>query len=144
MPKITRSALIGYSAMQMYQLVNDVLSYPQFLPGCVASRLIENSDTELIATIDVAKMGVQKSFTTHNYMIPGKQIILTLVEGPFRSLDGRWLFTDLAPDSCKVDFDFSFNFKNALLDFALNPMFSELANSMVQVFQQRAKQIYGK
>ncbi len=144
MPKIIRSALVEYSARQMYQLVNDVLSYPQFLPGCIGSRLISCSDTELIATIDVAKIGIQKSFTTHNYMIPDKQIILTLVEGPFQSLDGRWLFTAMSKETCKVDFEFSFEFKNALFALALKPMFSEFANTMVDAFQQRAKQLYDK
>ncbi len=142
MPQIDRSALVPYSAEQMYELVNDVLSYPEFLPGCVGSRIISKSDVHQKAAIDVSKLGIKKTFSTSNKMIPGQLIELELLEGPFRYLRGRWDFIELSESACKVIFHLEFEFNNALLDLAFNRIFSELMGNMVQAFIKRAKQIY--
>lgn len=142
MPQIDRSALVPYSAEQMYELVNDVLSYPEFLPGCVGSRIINKSDVHQKAAIDVSKLGIKKTFSTSNKMIPGQLIELELLEGPFRYLRGRWDFIELSESACKVVFHLEFEFNNALLDLAFNRIFSELMGNMVQAFIKRAKQIY--
>ena len=142
MPQVDRSALVPYSAEQMYELVNDVLSYPEFLPGCVGSRIINRTETTQEAAIDVAKIGIKKTFSTRNKMIPGREIDLELLEGPFRSLKGHWDFIPLGDDASKVVFHLTFEFNNPLIDFAFNKIFSELMGNMVQAFIKRAKEIY--
>lgn len=142
MPQVDRSALVPYSAEQMYELVNDVLSYPEFLPGCVGSRIISKTETTQEAAIDVAKVGIKKTFSTRNKMIPGREIDLELLEGPFKSLKGHWDFIPLSDDASKVVFHLEFEFNNPLLDFAFNKIFSELMGSLVQAFIKRAKEIY--
>lgn len=143
MPQISRSALVAYSAEQMYQLVNDVLSYPKFLPGCVGSRLISSTDVDLVASIDVSKIGIRKTFTTKNQMVPGRSIDLQLVDGPFRKLDGKWRFTPLGDDACKIEFYLDFEFSSGLIDLAFRKIFGDLMGSMVGAFQKRAKEVYG-
>ncbi len=142
MPQVNRSALVSFSAKQMYDLVNDVEKYPEFLPGCSGSQLIESSDTHLIASVDVSKAGIKKTFTTSNKMEPGRRIDLELVDGPFKSLGGFWLFTPLDDFACKVELNLSFEFTNKLVEMAFGKIFNELTNNMVNSFTQRAKQVY--
>ncbi|NKI74327.1 type II toxin-antitoxin system RatA family toxin [Dickeya sp. CFBP 2040] len=142
MPKISRSALVPFSAEQMYKLVNDVSSYPAFLPGCTGSRVLSSSVSEMTAAVDVSKAGISKTFTTRNTLIDNQCILMQLVDGPFRQLSGDWRFTPLSDDACKVELNLDFEFKNALIEMAFGKIFKELANSMVQAFTQRAKEVY--
>lgn len=142
MPQVNRSALVSFSAQQMYDLVNDVENYPEFLPGCSGSKLIESSDTALVASVDVSKAGIKKTFTTSNTMEPGRKITLTLVDGPFKSLSGYWLFTPLDELACKVELCLEFEFSNKLIEMAFGKIFNELTNNMVNSFTLRAKQVY--
>ncbi|MBD1577372.1 ubiquinone-binding protein [Vibrio sp. S11_S32] len=144
MPHVNRSALVSFSAEQMFFLVNDVESYPEFLPGCSGSKLIESSDTALIASVDVAKAGIKKTFTTANVMIPGRVIELQLVDGPFKSLTGRWNFIPLDEFACKIEFQLDFEFTSKLIEMAFGKVFKDLTNNMVNSFTQRAKQVYTK
>lgn len=142
MPKVDRSALVPHSAEQMYELVNDVLSYPEFLPGCVGSRVISRSETHQKASIDVSKIGIKKTFSTSNTMVPGREIDINLLEGPFKSLKGHWCFVPLGDDACKVTFKLQFDFINPLIDLAFNKIFSDFMGSMVQAFIRRADEVY--
>ncbi|SLM61901.1 MULTISPECIES: type II toxin-antitoxin system RatA family toxin [Dickeya] len=142
MPKISRSALVPFSAEQMYKLVNDVPSYPAFLPGCTGSRVLSASDNEMTAAVDVSKAGISKTFTTRNTLTSNQCIAMQLVDGPFRQLNGDWRFTPLSEAACKVELNLNFEFKNALIEMAFGNVFKELANSMVQAFTQRAKEVY--
>ncbi|ACT08119.1 cyclase/dehydrase [Dickeya chrysanthemi Ech1591] len=142
MPKISRSALVPFSAEQMYKLVNDVSSYPAFLPGCTGSRVLSSSENEMTAAVDVSKAGISKTFTTRNTLIDNQCILMQLVDGPFRQLRGDWRFTPLSDDACKVELNLDFEFKNALIELAFGKIFKELANNMVQAFTQRAKEVY--
>ncbi|MHA7845714.1 type II toxin-antitoxin system RatA family toxin [Serratia sp. D1N4] len=143
MPQISRSALVPFSAEQMYQLVNDVHSYPDFLPGCTGSRVIAASHNEMTAAVDVAKAGISKTFTTRNTLQDNQRINMQLVDGPFRKLMGGWQFTALSPEACKVELHLDFEFTNKLIELAFGKVFKELAGNMVQAFTQRAKEIYG-
>ncbi|MGL5290083.1 MAG: SRPBCC family protein, partial [Aeromonas sp.] len=118
MPRITRSALVMFSAEQMFKLVNDVDAYPQFLPGCVGSRIHEMGDNYMTASVDVAKAGIAKTFTTRNQLDENRQIKMELVDGPFRTLIGWWTFTPLDVDACKVEFDLNFEFTSKLIELA--------------------------
>ncbi|MEC5318289.1 type II toxin-antitoxin system RatA family toxin [Brenneria populi subsp. brevivirga] len=142
MPKISRSALVPFSAEQMYQLVNDVSSYPAFLPGCTGSRVISATSDEMTAAVDVSKAGIRKTFTTRNTLTNNQNINMQLVDGPFRQLSGDWHFTPLSNDACKVELHLDFEFTNALIELAFGKVFKELAGNMVQAFTQRAKEVY--
>ncbi|MBK5143446.1 SRPBCC family protein [Budviciaceae bacterium BWR-B9] len=143
MQRIKRSALVNYSAGQMYKLANDVLSYPKFLPGCVSSRILEQTENTMTASIDVAKVGIRKTFTTSNQMVENSIIDMKLVDGPFRTLQGGWLFTPLGDDACRIEFNLEFEFSSKLIEIAFGRIFQDLAQNMVQAFTRRAKEVYG-
>jgi len=142
MPQISRTALVPYSAEQMYQLVNDVKSYPDFLPGCTGSRVIDASASQMTAAVDVSKAGISKTFTTRNTLNSNQSILMHLVDGPFKSLRGGWTFTPLDADACRIQFQLDFEFTNKLIELAFGRIFKELASSMVQAFTVRAKEVY--
>ncbi|GAA4502884.1 SRPBCC family protein [Pseudaeromonas paramecii] len=143
MAQLHRSALVMYSAEEMYALVNDVAAYPDFLPGCVGSRVISHSDHGMVAEVSVAKAGIHKQFTTQNTLVPGREILMELVEGPFRQLQGVWRFTPLDDTACKVELSLAFEFSSKLIETAFGAIFRELAGAMVKAFSQRAKEVYG-
>ncbi len=142
MPQISRTALVPYSAEQMYKLVNDVKSYPEFLPGCVGSRVLESSPGQMTAAVEVSKAGISKTFTTRNTLISNQSILMHLVDGPFKKLMGGWKFTPLPEAACQIEFNLDFEFTNKLIELAFGRVFKELASSMVQAFSQRAKEVY--
>ena len=143
MPSISRSALVMYSVDQMFQLINDVLAYPQFLPDCSNSKIISEDENTVTASLLVSKAGLKKWFTTKNTHISNQQVKLELVDGPFNMLQGHWLLTPLSEDACKVSLELEYEFSNKMFDLAFGRVFNHLTNNMVQAFTQRAKQIYG-
>lgn len=143
MAQINRSALVMFSAEQMYSLVNDVASYPKFLPGCVDSRVVSHSDQEMVASVVVAKAGIHKAFTTRNALSTNRVIDMQLIDGPFRHLSGIWQFTPLDERACKVELALEFEFSSVLVEMAFGRIFKELVGSMVQAFTCRAKEVYG-
>lgn len=144
MPQIERSALVFYSAKQMFDLVNRVPEYPQFLPGCTAARIVNQSEQEMVASLQVSKAGISHTFTTRNTFYPYQRIDLNLVDGPFKKLQGAWEFIPLNDKACKVVLKLEFEFSNKLVQFAFGKVFGELAASMVNAFTIRAKQVYGE
>lgn len=143
MTSIKRSAVVPYSAKQMFQLVDGIEDYPQFLPWCKASEIHERTADEVKATLVLAKGGMEKSFTTINRNQQDKMIEVRLVAGPFSHLEGFWLFDTLNENMCKVVLDLDFEFSNALLSLAIGPLFQQIATSLVDAFCQRAKEVYG-
>jgi ribosome-associated toxin RatA of RatAB toxin-antitoxin module len=142
MPTISRSALVMHSAKEMYQLINDVLSYPQFVPDCGDSKILEQSDKFMTAALLVKKGGMSKWFTTQNTLIEDEQVILTLIDGPFKFLKGSWLLTPLSEEACKIHFELDYEFSNKVLALAFGSVFNHLTNNIVQAFTQRAKEVY--
>lgn len=142
MPQISRTALVPYSAEQMYQLVNDVQSYPEFIPGCTGSRVLESGPTQMTAAVDVSKAGISKTFTTRNTLTSNQSILMHLVDGPFKTLMGGWKFTPLSAEACRIEFQLDFEFTNKLIELAFGRIFKELASNMVQAFTTRAKEVY--
>ncbi len=142
MPRITRSALVPFSAEQMFELVNDVEAYPSFVPGCAGSRVLEASHDAMTASVDVAKAGIRKTFTTRNELVMGEAIKMELVDGPFRKLVGGWNFTSLDADACKIELNLDFEFTNGLVEMAFGKVFNELAVNMVKAFTDRARVVY--
>lgn len=144
MTTISKSALVPYSAAEMYALVNDVESYPRFLPWCRSTRVLSRNDDEVRATIELARGAIQKSFTTCNRLQKDKMIEIRLVEGPFQHLEGFWRFDMLDDRASKVSLDLDFEFSSRLISLALGPVFSQIVNTLVDSFQKRAVQVYGK
>lgn len=140
---IQRSALLPVSAQVLYDLVNDVASYPQFLPWCDSSEVLEASAEQMTARLTIAKGGVNQSFVTRNTLVPGERIEMNLVEGPFSRLNGVWHFKALGEHACKISLDLSFDYAGTLAKATLGPLFNQAANTMVDAFCQRAKQLYG-
>lgn len=142
MPQISRSALVPFSAQKMFELVNDVESYPAFLPGCSGTKILESSDEHMMASVDVSKAGIKKTFVTRNQLIGVNKIDMQLVEGPFRRLVGGWHFTELDAEACKVELKLDFEFTNGLVEAAFGKVFRDLTNNMVNAFTQRAREVY--
>jgi ribosome-associated toxin RatA of RatAB toxin-antitoxin module len=141
---VKKSALVLYSAAEMYALVGDIEAYPRFLPWCRSSRVLSSNDDEVRATIEMVKGGIHKSFTTCNRMQRHKMIDIRLLEGPFKRLEGYWRFEPLRADASKVSLDMEFEFANHLLRMAVEPVFKQIANSLVDAFCKRAVDLYGK
>lgn len=143
MPSINRSALVMYSAEQMYQLINDVAAYPHFLPDCSDSKIICQDGNSVTASLLVSKGGLKKWFTTKNKLTENKEVLLTLVDGPFKRLEGSWQLVPLTEEACKVSLSLEYEFSNKMFDLAFGRAFNHLTSHMVQAFTQRAKDVYG-
>ncbi|SDZ99809.1 type II toxin-antitoxin system RatA family toxin [Microbulbifer marinus] len=144
MTEIERSALVMHSAEQMFDLVNDVASYPEFLPGCRDAEVLYSDEHVLEARLELSRAGIHQSFITRNQLERPLHMTLTLVDGPFKEFTGHWDFVPLAVDACKVRFSLSFSLKNRLIAAAVGKLFSDLANQMVGAMCARAEEIYGK
>lgn len=144
MATVKKSALILYSAAEMYTLVSDIEAYPQFLPWCRSTQVISRSEDEVRAVIEMVKGRVHKSFSTINRMQHHKMIDIRLLEGPFRRLEGYWRFDPLRADASKVSLDMEFEFASPLLRMAVEPVFKQIANSLVDAFCKRAVDLYGR
>ncbi len=140
---IQRSALLPFSAQALYSMVNDVTSYSEFLPWCSASEVLSASATDMQASLTIAKAGMSQRFLTHNRMQPGERIEMTLVEGPFRHLHGVWEFKSLGENACKITLDLTFDYAGPLVKMTLGPLFNHAANTLVDAFCERARQLYG-
>ena len=143
MAKVSRSALLMYSAQEMYQLVNDVNAYPEFLPGCSETTVLLDQVNLMKASIKVSKAGISQTFVTENTLIEDQSISMKLLEGPFKHLSGGWTFTALDEQACKVSLDLEFEFSNSIVKLAFGRVFHELIGSMVKSFSNRAKTVYG-
>lgn len=143
MPTVHRTALLSYPAKAMYDLVNDIESYPQFLPWCRETKVYSRTDSSIEASMEIAKGAIHKTFRTRNTLIPFQRIEMRLVEGPFKHLDGIWQFESLGDSACKVSLNLEFEFSNALMQLAMGAVFNQIANTLLDAFCQRARQLYG-
>ncbi len=143
MKKITRSALLPFPPKTVYDLVNDVDAYPEFLPWCGGARVVESSENEMVASVTIAKAGIKQAFTTRNKLRPYTSVDMELVDGPFSHLAGGWEFKELDERACKITFNIEFEVSNRLLNAAIGAIFEQIASSMVQSFCERAKAKHG-
>jgi ribosome-associated toxin RatA of RatAB toxin-antitoxin module len=147
MKTVHKSVLIWYSAAEMFALVTDVASYPQFLPWCDQASVIEENAHGMTAKVGISIAGLSQSFTTRNTHVQDRKVSLKLVDGPFSKLDGQWEFHPLGDGSqraCKVDFTLRYDFDNAALAALVGPVFDKIAGSLVDAFVKRAAQVYGE
>jgi ribosome-associated toxin RatA of RatAB toxin-antitoxin module len=142
MTRIEKTALVKFSAQQMFDLVNDIESYPQFLPWCSQSRIIKREGNIVEAELSISKGGFQKSFSTRNELDMGKEITVSLIDGPFSHLAGIWQFQPLREDASKILFNLDFELSGRLASLAFGAVFNQICNTMVSSFTQRAKIVY--
>jgi ribosome-associated toxin RatA of RatAB toxin-antitoxin module len=143
MRSVSRSALVPYTAGQMYALVADVESYPDFLPWCSGAEVLERGENHVVGRVEMRRAGLRKSFTTRNVLREGESIGMELVGGPFRHLEGEWRFEALGDAGSKVTLSLDFEFDSRALDALLGVFFEETLNSLVGAFTDRADSIYG-
>ncbi len=143
MTHIERSALVMHSAQRMFDLVNDVKRYPEFLPWCIDAHIQSESDTNLVAGLTIKKGGIKQSFTTRNEKQSPDWMSMELVDGPFKKLNGLFKFQPLSDEACKVIFQLDFEVAGKILGLTLTPVFKQASNTMVDAFVKRADEIYG-
>lgn len=141
---IERSALVRHSAQRMFDLVNDVTAYPEFLPWCSAAQVHESAPGQLLASLEVSKGVVRQQFTTRNRLQGPERIGMELVEGPFTRLSGEWRFQSLNDEACKVVLVLEFALQGRVARAAFGNVFSQAANTMVDAFCRRADAVYGR
>jgi len=143
MTVVDRSALVGHGARKMYALVADVESYPQFLPWCDRAVVSVSEPGRTIATLHINFRGLKKEFTTENFNRPDERIDMKLVSGPFRSLEGSWVFSALSENACKVELSLRYQFTSTLLEKVAGPAFQDITNTFVDAFVRRADEKFG-
>lgn len=141
--EIKRTALVLHPAMDMFRLVKDVPSYPEFLTWCLKSDVHEQSPDHQLASLVVKIGGITQTFTTHNRLVPGELLTLSLVDGPFRHLAGEWIFEPLGSEGSKVTLVLNFDFSSRMLSGAFRRGFTHIADRLVHEFSNRADDIYG-
>jgi ribosome-associated toxin RatA of RatAB toxin-antitoxin module len=142
MHHISKSAIVPYSCNQMYRLVNQINDYPEFLNWCSSARILNQTETEISASVTINKSAFNQSFTTVNTLTPDARIDMQLKEGPFKQLQGAWIFTALSDSACKISLELEFSFASRLVDIAIAPIFTAISNAQIDAFVKRAKKIY--
>jgi len=140
---ISKSALVSYSPEEMFKLVDDIEAYSDFLPWCGKATEISRDEKNVEASILISHSGLNKEFTTQNKNSAFGKIEMHLVNGPFKNLDGVWSFEPLGDTACKVSLNLEFEFSSKLIGITLGPVFSKIANSIVDAFIKRADSVYG-
>jgi coenzyme Q-binding protein COQ10 len=141
--KISKHANVFYSANQMFALVNDIKSYPDFLPWCTGTHVLEDKGETLTASVSISIGKIKQTFITANTIEPDTSISMELVKGPFKRLNGHWEFHDDAKGGCLVTLDMHFEFKNKLVKHTLGIAFKKITESLVDSFIERARVTYG-
>jgi ribosome-associated toxin RatA of RatAB toxin-antitoxin module len=143
MAVIERSALLPYSAQQLFDLVNDVSSYPQYMNGCVGAEVLHQDDQRMDARLDLKKKGISQSFATRNTLQSPETITMALLDGPFEKLEGQWRFDALASNACKVTFELEFVMNSQLAGKAAGKLIESVAMDLVASVCDRAGTVYG-
>ncbi|WP_153110117.1 type II toxin-antitoxin system RatA family toxin [Propionivibrio limicola] len=144
MAMVEKSVLIGHSAQEMFNLVDDVESYPAFLPWCSQTKVDFRDAGKTVATLHISYLSVKSHFTTENEKEFPVRMGLKLVDGPFRSLEGIWLFKPLSEAACKIDFRLTYEFSSKLFEKIIGPVFGQITNTFVDAFVKRADEVYGE
>ena len=143
MREVNRSALTPYSPAQMFALVEDIERYPEFLPWVSRAELLERRENEVLGRLEMHRAGVTEKFTTRNVLDPPREITLHLVSGPFRTLEGRWTFDNIADRGTRVSLFVRFEFANSVLALLLTRTFEKNCTELLNSFVARARKMYG-
>ncbi|HYR05649.1 MAG TPA: type II toxin-antitoxin system RatA family toxin [Gallionella sp.] len=139
---VEKIVLVSHSAEQMFDLVDRVEEYPEFLPWCGGASVSELEGATVHATVHIDYHHIRQHFTTENVRTPPHQIDMRLQDGPFRHLDGRWRFIPLSESACKIEFRLHYEFSSRLLEKLVGPVFHYITDSFVDAFINRAEKIY--
>ena len=139
MREVKRSALIAEAPARMFQLINDVERYPEFVPGCTAARVVSRKGNEMVASLSIKRGPLHADFTTRNLLDPDKRVLMQFVSGPFRVLEGLWTLTPLGELGCRVELEMRFEFANRVAGALFEPLFESTAASLVDAFVKRAR-----
>lgn len=140
---VSRTALVPYSSEQMFDVANDAARYPEFLPWCASATVYSETETEMLASLELARGALSRRFTTRNGLRRPESIKIQLEEGPFSELSGEWTFTAIGDMGCRITLNLKFEFTGGLIDTALGSVFKQAADRLVDAFCDRAEQIYG-
>ena len=132
-----------YACEVAFEVVDQIDAYSEFLPWCAESRVLQRTETEVIATLVLAKSGIRQSFTTKNQLMRPNVIGLSLVDGPFKQLEGVWAFDALGDAGCKISLDMRFEFSSKLMDQTFGRVFGVAADRMVDAFTARLDDLHG-
>jgi ribosome-associated toxin RatA of RatAB toxin-antitoxin module len=141
---INRSALMPYPAQTMYEVVNNVAGYPEFLPWCADAKILCQNETSMDASLLIRKAGVNHWFSTRNLLVKNKTIKMKLLDGPFKRLEGSWEFVEFDEQASKIILQLEFEFSLGLGKTLIAPIFSQIANTLVDSFCARAHEVNGK
>ena len=141
MREVKRSALVNKPPAELFALINDIESYPQFLPWCTHAQVVSRTPTEIVATLGVRQGGLHGEFTTRNTLEPDRRIHMNLVSGPFRTLDGEWLLTPIAGGGCRVELIMRFAFSQRVAALLFEARFASTIGSLVDAFVARARSL---
>jgi ribosome-associated toxin RatA of RatAB toxin-antitoxin module len=142
MRHVRRSVLVAASPQRMFELINDIERYPEFVPGCSAAQVLERGADSLRARLTVGSGPLRTSFVTRNRLEAPHAIDMELDEGPLRSLSGKWRLTPVMAgdvEGCRVDLDLAFQVKGGLTGMALGPAIERMAGSLVDAFMERVR-----
>jgi ribosome-associated toxin RatA of RatAB toxin-antitoxin module len=139
MREVKRSALVSQPPAVLFGLINDIESYPQFLPWCTHARVQSRSEREIVATLGVKRGPLHAEFTTRNELEPDRRILMHLLSGPFRTLEGEWLLTPIGDEGCRAELTMKFAFKSSLSALLFEQKFAETATLLVDAFVARAR-----
>jgi len=143
MTEISKTTVVPYTSEEMYVLVNDIESYPTFLPWCTEAKILSQQEDSVTAKLSMALGRIKQSFTTENTMQDGSRIDMQLIEGPFKHLSGYWRFIQEDDQSCHIHLHMHFEFKNKIIKHTLGKAFYKVMDTLVESFVQRAQQVYG-
>jgi ribosome-associated toxin RatA of RatAB toxin-antitoxin module len=138
MHNIHKSAIVLHSAQKMFELVDSVENYPQFLPWCGSTQIIERDNNKTIASIEINYKGIRQTFTTKNTKKQNQEMNIKLIDGPFKSLSGQWMFKNLDKDSCQIELKLEYEFSNIILEKLISPVFNMIANTFIDEFIKEA------
>jgi|SRR5882672_3743904 len=139
MRDVKRSALIAEAPARMYQLINEIERYPEFVPWCTAARVESRKPAEIVATLNIKRGPLKAEFTTRNLLEPDRRVLMQFVSGPFRVLEGLWTLTPLGDLGCRIELEMRFEFANRVASALFEPLFEDTAASLVDAFVKRAR-----
>ena len=138
MHRVRKNAIVFHSKNKMFRLVDLIENYPKFLPWCGSTKIIERNNNKTIASIEINYKGIKQTFTTENTKKINDKMIIKLINGPFKSLSGEWLFKELEKDSCQIELKLEYEFSNIILEKLISPVFNMIANTFIDEFIKEA------
>jgi len=140
---MSRTSLVARLPSLVYQVVDDIARYPEFVPGCTAADVLERDGRQVVARLEMRRGPLRTRFTTRNQLDPDRSVHMQLIEGPFKILEGSWQFAPVASNGCRIDFSLRFQFSNPVKSALLEPLFEEAQAELVRAFVARAQSLPG-